>query len=79
MIDKRGSHKGKGRRRQRNEEEEECLELEKTREIKKAANSDGSAEATRNLKTKRGSNDNGPFPSSPGLCFKTRVGDQQCK
>ena len=35
------------------------------------------SKATRNLKTKRGTNDNrliGRFRVSPGLCFKTRVG-----
>ena len=52
------------------EEEEECLELEKAREIKKSSELGWVSKATRNLKTKRGSNDNRLFPSSPGPLFQ---------
>ena len=62
------------------EEEEECLELEKAREIKKkAANSDGSAKPQGTWRPREAVTIIGYFRVPLGLCFKTRVGDQQCK
>ena len=52
------------------EEEEECLELEKAKKKKKSSELGWVSKATRNLKTKRGSNDNRLFPSSPGPLFQ---------
>ena len=67
-MDKQGSHKGKGRRIPRQMRRKKNAFSQ--RKLVKGSELGWVSKATRNLKTKRGINDNRPFPSCPGPLFQ---------